>query len=305
MTHSSPSSTAVVFIPAGSEPASGSDSANAGDHSPEAHFGRKRSFELIGAEQLDRQRAELLHHQDQRAGGVDLGDLLDRHVQHQRARAGAPVLARRTAARGCPARRASCGCPTDTRPARRSRPSAARSSRARSGRSSRRSRGSPGESCRRRSRPALLWILATLISRCRARVRTQTRSTSIRGVSRSGWREDPAPQVIDVREAYEREAGHIAGTRHIELDQPHRRRPRPSSASGRWSSTAASARARRWPPRRSGRLATRPTRWRRPATMGGRGPAAGARGRQRGRPLTRRSRTTEERRRWRLPSTQG
>jgi rhodanese-related sulfurtransferase len=29
--------------------------------------------------------------------------------------------------------------------------------------------------------------------------------------------EDPAPQVIDVRETYEREAGHIAGTRHIEL----------------------------------------------------------------------------------------
>jgi rhodanese-related sulfurtransferase len=33
-----------------------------------------------------------------------------------------------------------------------------------------------------------------------------------------GWlAEDSAPQVIDVREAYEREAGHIAGTRHIEL----------------------------------------------------------------------------------------
>lgn len=29
--------------------------------------------------------------------------------------------------------------------------------------------------------------------------------------------EDPALQVIDVREAYEREAGHIEGTRHIEL----------------------------------------------------------------------------------------
>jgi rhodanese-related sulfurtransferase len=29
--------------------------------------------------------------------------------------------------------------------------------------------------------------------------------------------EDPSLQVIDVREAYEREAGHIAGTRHIEL----------------------------------------------------------------------------------------
>ncbi len=30
-------------------------------------------------------------------------------------------------------------------------------------------------------------------------------------------REDPGPQVIDVREPYEREAGHIADTRHIEL----------------------------------------------------------------------------------------
>ncbi|HXA54102.1 MAG TPA: rhodanese-like domain-containing protein [Solirubrobacteraceae bacterium] len=29
--------------------------------------------------------------------------------------------------------------------------------------------------------------------------------------------DDPAPQVIDVREAYEREAGHIADSLHIEL----------------------------------------------------------------------------------------
>ena len=29
--------------------------------------------------------------------------------------------------------------------------------------------------------------------------------------------EDPAPQVIDVRQGYEREAGHIAGTQHVEL----------------------------------------------------------------------------------------
>jgi hydroxyacylglutathione hydrolase/adenylyltransferase/sulfurtransferase len=29
--------------------------------------------------------------------------------------------------------------------------------------------------------------------------------------------EDPALQLIDVREAYEREAGHIEGTRHVEL----------------------------------------------------------------------------------------
>jgi rhodanese-related sulfurtransferase len=31
--------------------------------------------------------------------------------------------------------------------------------------------------------------------------------------------EDPAPQLIDVREPYEREAGHIADSRHIELVQ--------------------------------------------------------------------------------------
>jgi rhodanese-related sulfurtransferase len=30
-------------------------------------------------------------------------------------------------------------------------------------------------------------------------------------------REDPTLQLIDVREIYEREAGHIAGTRHVEL----------------------------------------------------------------------------------------
>ena len=42
ITHSSPSRTALVRIPPGSEPASGSESANAGLHSPEAHFGRKR-----------------------------------------------------------------------------------------------------------------------------------------------------------------------------------------------------------------------------------------------------------------------
>ena len=35
-----------------------------------------------------------------------------------------------------------------------------------------------------------------------------------------GWlAEDPSPQVIDVREVYEREAGHIADTRHIELNK--------------------------------------------------------------------------------------
>src|ERR1019366_4010389 len=42
ITHSSPSLTRVVFMPAGAEPASGSDRAKAGDHSPVAHLGRKR-----------------------------------------------------------------------------------------------------------------------------------------------------------------------------------------------------------------------------------------------------------------------
>ena len=32
-------------------------------------------------------------------------------------------------------------------------------------------------------------------------------------------REDAAPQVIDVREPYERDAGHIADSRHVELTQ--------------------------------------------------------------------------------------
>jgi hypothetical protein len=44
ITHSSPSRTAVVRIAAGSEPASGSLSAKAGESSPEAQPGRKRCF---------------------------------------------------------------------------------------------------------------------------------------------------------------------------------------------------------------------------------------------------------------------
>ena len=44
ITQSSPSRTARVRIPPGSEPASGSESANAGVHSPEAHRGRNRCF---------------------------------------------------------------------------------------------------------------------------------------------------------------------------------------------------------------------------------------------------------------------
>ena len=55
--------------------------------------------------------------------------------------------------------------------------------------------------------------------------------------------EDPDVQVVDVREDYEREAGHIEGSRHIELNllaaQAATSRP-----TGQSSSTAASAPAR-------------------------------------------------------------
>src|SRR2546422_154003 len=44
ITHSSPSRTAVVRIEAGSEPASGSERQNAGDHSPDAHLGSQLCF---------------------------------------------------------------------------------------------------------------------------------------------------------------------------------------------------------------------------------------------------------------------
>ena len=54
--------------------------------------GQEPVLQLVGAEQLDRQRPELLDHQDQRGRRARLGDLLDRHVQHQRAGAGAAVL---------------------------------------------------------------------------------------------------------------------------------------------------------------------------------------------------------------------
>ena len=55
-------------------------------------FGQEALLQLVGAEELDRQRAELLDHQDQGRGGAGLGDLLDRHLQDQGPGAGAAVL---------------------------------------------------------------------------------------------------------------------------------------------------------------------------------------------------------------------
>ena len=107
--------------------------------------GQEALLELVGAEQLDRQRAEVLEHQDQRGGGARARDLLDRDAEHQRAGAGPAVLPPRTAGRAGPARRTACGGPTGTPPWRRSRPRAARPARARSGgwcRGSRPDRGS-------------------------------------------------------------------------------------------------------------------------------------------------------------------
>ena len=90
-----------------------------------------------------------------------------------------------------------------------------------------------------------------------------------------------------MREPYEREAGHIAGTRHIALHRPAPRRPR---------ALDARAAGRLLLPRRlaldDGRAGVARRRLRglldarRPAALGRGGPAALARGRPRGRPLT-------------------
>jgi rhodanese-related sulfurtransferase len=48
----------------------------------------------------------------------------------------------------------------------------------------------------------------------------ETREVEIDPARVAGWLEhDPPPQLIDVREAYERDAGHIAASRHVELGQ--------------------------------------------------------------------------------------
>ena len=107
-----------------------------------------------------------------------------------------------------------------------------------------------------------------------------------------------------MREPYEREAGHIAGTRHIELVQLTAQaasveRERPVVFYCRVGGALDDGRP--GVPRLGlrGLLDER-----RPATLGRRGQAARARGRQRGRPLRDRGRP-RRRRRWRLPSTRG
>ena len=110
---------------AGSEPASGSDRQKAGDHSPVAQRGRKRSLSSGRAEALDRQRARAPGSSGSartRAEAFAISSTAD--LQHQRAGARCRRTPRRTAARARPARPAARGCPTGTRPSRRSRPRA-------------------------------------------------------------------------------------------------------------------------------------------------------------------------------------
>ena len=63
-------------------------------------------------------------------------------------------------------------------------------------------------------------------------------------------------QLLDVRTDHEWEAGHIDGATHIDLPELPRPGRGDRQATGRWSSTAAPATARRWPPPPSPTVAT-------------------------------------------------
>ena len=91
-TYSSPSRRAVVRIAAESEPEPASVSAYAASTSPDASRGRKRAFCSSVPGELEPERAELLHREDEPARRADLRDLLDRDEREERPGAGAAVL---------------------------------------------------------------------------------------------------------------------------------------------------------------------------------------------------------------------
>ena len=91
-TYSSPSRRAVVRIAAESEPEPDSVSAYAGSHSPEANLGQVALLLLVAAGELEAERAELLHREDQGRGRADLPHLLDRDQREERAGAEPAVL---------------------------------------------------------------------------------------------------------------------------------------------------------------------------------------------------------------------
>ncbi len=91
-TYSSPSRRAVVRIAALSEPEPDSVSAYAGSHSPRRELRQVLRLLLLGAGELEPERAELLHREDERRRRADLPDLLDRDEREERAGAEPAVL---------------------------------------------------------------------------------------------------------------------------------------------------------------------------------------------------------------------
>ena len=70
-----------MVIAATSEPASGSDSANAAIFSPAATAGRYSALQLVVAEQRDRAAAEALHREREVGQRVVVGERLAREAQ--------------------------------------------------------------------------------------------------------------------------------------------------------------------------------------------------------------------------------
>ena len=91
-TYSSPSRRASVRSAAAVRAGAGLGQRVRGEPLARASRGRKRRLLLVGARELDRERAELLDREDQAARRADLRDLLDRDERQQRARADAAVL---------------------------------------------------------------------------------------------------------------------------------------------------------------------------------------------------------------------
>ena len=231
-------------------------------------------LELVRAEQLDRQRPELLDHQDQRARRIDLGDLLDAHVQHQRAGARAPVLRRKRQAQDVLLAEQLADVPRIFRAlvdlGRAWRDLLLRDL-----------------ADRRAEVQVLLWNRVDVAeglhvtkdpSSPRASMENRPQTTATLLAMSVPTEVDPDRIAVDPdagrrvararpRPAARRRARALRARRGPHRGQPPHRAhaalraaPASSPASSRSSSTAASAHARRWPPKRSARPACRPTR---------------------------------------------
>ena len=91
-TYSSPSRRAVVRIAAESEPEPDSVSAYARQPLARGELRQVALLLLVAARELEAERAELLHREDQRRGRADLPHLLDRDQREERAGAEPAVL---------------------------------------------------------------------------------------------------------------------------------------------------------------------------------------------------------------------